>query len=213
MLRERTSRPRSERLQVKCTSTDKNSPAKFEGECRHCGKKGHKWAVCQKCLAEAKDKKVHDVDGETPSTATVAAVEDTEEIDEAGICGGWSDDEDNRVDTDEAWVLSMEGDNKPVDAEFLPLDSACEEHTCPRNFAESGRDLSLECAVEKREWSLNFFMQESDGVKRRLGFRKTRDIACSSSFHAERRQKASSQCWNAHAERRRSQVRKQRLLD
>ena len=52
-----------------------------------------------------------------------------EEIDEAGICDDWSDDEDNRVDTDEAWVLSVEGDNKPVDAaEFLPLDSACEEH-------------------------------------------------------------------------------------
>ena len=97
--------------------------------------------MCQKCLAEAKDKKVHDVDGETASTATVAAVEDTGEIEEAGICGGWSDDEDNRVDTDEAWVPSVEGDNKPVDAEFLPLDSACEEHTCPWNFAQSERDL------------------------------------------------------------------------
>ena len=38
--------------------------------------------------------KVHAVDG-TPSTATVAAVEDTEVIDEAGICGDWSDDEDD----------------------------------------------------------------------------------------------------------------------
>ena len=59
-------------------------PAKFEGACRHCGKKGHKWADCRKRLAEAKDmKKVHAVgtDG-TPSTATVAAVEDTGEIDE-----------------------------------------------------------------------------------------------------------------------------------
>ena len=26
------------------STTDKNSPAKFEGECRHTGKKGHKWA-------------------------------------------------------------------------------------------------------------------------------------------------------------------------
>ena len=66
-------------------TTDKNSPAKFEGECRHCGKKGHKWAGCRKRLAEGKDKKVHAVDG-APSTATVAAVEDTGEIDEAEIC-------------------------------------------------------------------------------------------------------------------------------
>ena len=44
-------------------TTDKNSPAKFEGDCRHCGKKGHKWADCRKHLAEAKDKKVHAVDG------------------------------------------------------------------------------------------------------------------------------------------------------
>ena len=54
------------------TTTDKNSPAKFEGERRHCGKKGHKWADCRKRLAEAKDKKVHAVDG-APSSATVAA--------------------------------------------------------------------------------------------------------------------------------------------
>ena len=66
---------------------------------------------------------------------------DTELIDEAGICGDWSDDENDRVDTSEAWVLGVEGINKPVDAEFLPLDSACEEHTCPRNFADGGRDL------------------------------------------------------------------------
>ena len=39
------------------------------------------------------------------------------------------------------WVLSVEGNNKPVDAEFLPLDTACEEHTCPWNFAEGRRDL------------------------------------------------------------------------
>ena len=60
-------------------TTDENIPAKFEGECRHCGKKGHTWADCQKRLAEAKDNKVHAVDG-TPSTATVAAVEETEEF-------------------------------------------------------------------------------------------------------------------------------------
>ena len=83
----------------------------------------------------AKDKKVHVVDG-APSNATVAAVEDTGEIDEAGICGCWSDDDDSGIDASEAWVLSVEGKNKPVDAEFLPLDSACEEHTCPWNFAE-----------------------------------------------------------------------------
>ena len=44
------------------STTDKNSPAKFEGQCRHCGKKGHKWVDCWKRLADAKDKKVH-VDG------------------------------------------------------------------------------------------------------------------------------------------------------
>ena len=80
---------------------DKNTPAKFEGECCRCGKKGHKWAECRKRLAEVKEKKVHAVDG-TPSTATVAAVEDMEEIDEAGMCGDWSDDEDDGVDTSEA---------------------------------------------------------------------------------------------------------------
>ena len=46
--------------------------------------------------------------------------------------------ENNRDDTSEAWVLSVEGNDKPVDAEFLPLD---EEHTCRWNFAEGGRDL------------------------------------------------------------------------
>ena len=74
------------------STNDKNSPAKFEVECRHCGKKGHKWADCWKRLAEAKDKKVHAVDG-APSIATVAAVEDTGEIDEAGICGNYSDEQ------------------------------------------------------------------------------------------------------------------------
>ena len=150
------SRSRSERLQVqpfsqakgkgqskgktKSTSTDKNTPAKFEGKCRHCGKKGHKWADCRKRLAEAKDKNDHAVDG-APSTATVAAEEDTEVIDEPGMCGDCSDDVNNRGDTSEAWVPSVEGNDKPVDAEFLLLDSACEEHICPWNFAECGRDL------------------------------------------------------------------------
>ena len=96
-------------------------------------------AGCRKRLAEAKDKKVHAVDG-APSTATVAAVEETEVIDEAGISGNCSDEENNSDDGNEAWVLSVEGNDKPVDAEFLPHDSACEEHTCPWNFAEGGRD-------------------------------------------------------------------------
>ena len=121
------------------TTTDKNSPAKFEGECRHSGKQRHKWTDCSKRLAEAKDKRVHAVDG-APLSATVAAVEETEGIDEARICGDCSDCEDSDVDTSETWVLRVEGNNKPVDAEFLPLDSACEEHTCPWNFAEGGRD-------------------------------------------------------------------------
>ena len=98
---------------AKNTPPDKNTPAKFEGECRHCGKKGHKWAECRKRLAEANDKKVHAFDG-TPTTATVVAVEDKEENDEAGICGDWSDDEDDGVDTSEAWVLSVEGDRSQL---------------------------------------------------------------------------------------------------
>ena len=94
----------------------------------------------------------------------MAAVEDTEEIDEAGICGCWSDNDDSGVDT-EAWVLSVEGNNMPVDAEFVPLDSACEERTCPWNFAEGGRDLGpSNTQLRKREWSLDSFRQESDGV-------------------------------------------------
>ena len=67
---------------AKNAQPDKNTPAKFEGECRHCGKKSHKWADCRKRLAEPKAKKVHAV-GEAPSTATVAAVEETEVNDEA----------------------------------------------------------------------------------------------------------------------------------
>ena len=89
-------------------------------------------------LAEVKDKKVHAVDG-MPSTATVAAVEATEVIDEARICGPMM--RTTELTPPEAWVLSVEGNNKPVEAEFLPLDSACEEGTCPWNFAEGGRDL------------------------------------------------------------------------
>ena len=113
-------------------------------------------ADCGKRLAEARDEKVHAVDG-TPSTAT-AAVEDTGEIDEAGICGRWSDDDDSGVDTSETWVLSVEGSELPADAEFFPLDSACEENTCSTCFG------SFECAVEKREWSFDSFRQEGDGV-------------------------------------------------
>ena len=106
---------------TKSTSTDKNTPAKFVGECR---KTGHKWADCWKRVAEAKDKKVHAVGG-APSTATVAAVEDTEVIDQAGIGTNpdgpdCSDDENNEDDTSEARVLSVEGNGKPVDAEFFP---------------------------------------------------------------------------------------------
>ena len=58
-------------------------------------------------------------------------MEDTEVIDEAGMGGDCSDDENKRDDTNEAWVLSVEGNDKPADAEFLLLDSACEEHTSP----------------------------------------------------------------------------------
>ena len=127
------------------TPPDKNTPAKFEGECRHCGKKGHKWADCRKRLTEVKDKKVHVV-GETPSTATVAAVEETVVIDETRISGDCSDDENNSDDGNEAWVLSVEGNDKPA-------------HTCPWNFAEGGRDLG-----PSNVQTLNCFRQESDGV-------------------------------------------------
>ena len=142
------------------------------------GKKGHKWADCRKRLAEAKDKKVHAVGA--PSSATVSAVEDTGEIDESGICGSWSDDDDSRVDTSEVWVLSVEGDNMPADAEFLPLDSACEEHICPWNFAEGGFGLGLS-RVQLGNAN-DFFRKESDGVMRRRGPRRTRDTARSNSF-------------------------------
>ena len=124
---------------AKNTPPDKNTPAKFEGE-SPLWQERHKWTDCRKRLAEAKDKKVHAV-GAAPSTATVAAVEDTEVTDEAGISGNCSDDENNGDDGNEAWVLSVEGNDTPADAEFFPLDSACEEHTCPWNFAEGGRDL------------------------------------------------------------------------
>ena len=114
---------------------DKHSPAKFEGERHHCGKKGHKWTDCQMRLAEATNKKVHAVGTEeAPSTATVAAVEDTGEIDEEG----WPDDD---TDTAEIWVFSVEDDDTPADGKFLPLDSACEEHTCLWSFSAGGHDL------------------------------------------------------------------------
>ena len=50
-------------------------------------------------LPEASDRcerreQVHAVDG-APSSATVSAVEDTGDIDEAGICEGWCDDDDS----------------------------------------------------------------------------------------------------------------------
>ena len=116
-------------------------------------------------------KKDHAVDG-APSTATVAAVEDTKEMDEAGICESWSDDDDSRVDNSEAWVLSVEGNNMPVDAkflpfntEFLPFNSAFEEHICPWNSAQGGRDLCpSNVQLRNANWSLNSFRQESDGV-------------------------------------------------
>ena len=55
--------------------------------------------------------------GETPSpsTATVAAVEETEVIDEAGISGDRSDEKNDSDDGNEAWVLSVEGNDKPSD--------------------------------------------------------------------------------------------------
>ena len=90
------------------STTDKNSPVNFESECRRDGKKGHTWADCRKRLAEAKAKKVHAIEG-APSTVTVAAVEDTGEIDEAGICGCWSDDDDSSMDTAEAWGCECGG--------------------------------------------------------------------------------------------------------
>ena len=37
-----------EKGRAKNTPTDKDSPVKLGGECRHCGKKGHNWADCRK---------------------------------------------------------------------------------------------------------------------------------------------------------------------
>ena len=45
---------------AKNAQPDKNTPAKFEGDCRKCG---YKWADCRKRLAGAKDKKVRAVGG------------------------------------------------------------------------------------------------------------------------------------------------------
>ena len=71
MLRVRTSLPSSERLQVQSSQRARAKAKERQRvprptrtlqpslkECRHCGKKGHKWADCRKRLAEAKDKKV-----------------------------------------------------------------------------------------------------------------------------------------------------------
>ena len=70
--------------------------------------------------------------------------------------------QDSGVDNSEAWVLSVEGNNKPVDAEFLPIDSACEEHTFPWNFAEGGRDVGPS-NVQLRNAN-GLFRLESHGV-------------------------------------------------
>ena len=60
-------------------------------------------------------------------------------------------------DTSEAWILSVEGNDKPMDAEF-PLDRACEEHTYPWNCAEGGRDLGPS-NVRLRTRMLSHFLQ------------------------------------------------------
>ena len=46
----------------------------------------------------------------------MAAVEETQVIDEAGIRGDCCDDENNSDDGNEGWVLSVEGNDKPADA-------------------------------------------------------------------------------------------------
>ena len=89
----------------------------------------------------------------------MAAVEETEVIDEAGISGNCSDDENKCDDGNEAWVLSLEGNDKPADADFLPFDSACEEHTCPWNFAEGGRGLGPSNVQLRNANSLSQFLQ------------------------------------------------------
>ena len=83
----------------------------------------------------------------------MAAVEDTGEIDEECEC--WPDDDDSGTDTSETWVLSVEGNNMTVDAEFLPVGSACGGHTCPWSFAEGTTWATRMCGSE-REWSLDF---------------------------------------------------------
>ena len=139
---------------------------------------------------------------------------DTVVIDEAGIGGDWSDDEDDGVDTSGGWVLSVEGNNKPVDAEFLPLDSACEEHTCPWNFTEGGRDLG----PSNVQWRDAKGLPIPSGRKVMVSYDVLGPggrviLHAQTPLCAERRQEVSSQCWVAHAEWRRSQVRRQELMD
>ena len=74
---------------------------------------------------------------------------DTRDFDQAGICGSSSDD-DSGVDTSLKHGFCVEGNMMSVHDELLPLDSACEEHTCPWQF------WSFECAVVKREWCFRF---------------------------------------------------------
>ena len=130
------------KVKAKNVQPDKNTPAKFEGECRHCGKKGHKWADCQKRLAEAKDKNVHAF-GESPSTATVAAVEETQVIDEAGISCDCSDEENNSDDGNEAWVLSVERNDKPKDAETALVRNTPVRGTLPNVQLRNANGLSI----------------------------------------------------------------------
>ena len=83
--------------------------------------------------------------------------------------------------TPEPWVLNVEGNSTLVHGDSGPSNVQL-TNTCGLSTL-LGRNV----------------MVSYDG----LGSRRTRDIACTNSFRAERSQKASSQCLKAHAERRR----------
>ena len=98
----------------------------------------------------------------SPSAATVVAVEDTVEIDEEG----WPDDD---TDTD---------NDMPADAEFFPLDSVSEEHTCPWSFAAGGHDLGASNVQLRNAGGLSILSGRSDGIIRRPVSRRMCGASC-----------------------------------
>ena len=84
----------------------------------------------------------------------------------------------------------------PANADFLPLDSACEEHICPWTFAESGHDLGPSNVQLKNANGLSTLPAR----KVMVSYDVLGGVARSDCFRAERRQEAPSQCGKAHEE-------------